>query len=79
VVRFGTDGCLTCHHQGGAIDKVACAKCHGDVTKRTVNSFRGAFSHSAHLEAGLECDTCHGTRAGDPRPNRSVCANCHED
>jgi hypothetical protein len=53
-------------------------KCHGDVTARTVTSFRGEFSHKAHLEQGLECATCHQIRGGDPRPAKAVCAQCHE-
>jgi predicted CXXCH cytochrome family protein len=78
VVRFGPDGCVPCHHPKAEIEAAACMKCHGDVTARTVTSFRGEFSHKAHLGQGLECGTCHEIKAGDPRPAKSVCAQCHE-
>jgi predicted CXXCH cytochrome family protein len=77
VVRFGEAGCISCHHQGAITPGPACAKCHGDVTARTLPSWRGEFSHKAHLEQGLECATCHESKGGDPRPQRSVCAQCH--
>ncbi len=78
VVRFGKDGCMPCHHRSAEMDAPSCFRCHGDVTARTVASFRGEFSHKAHLEAGLECAGCHTPRNGDPRPDKSVCAQCHE-
>lgn len=78
VVRFGRDGCMPCHHTQATVDAPACMKCHGDVTAKTVPSFRGDFSHKAHLEQGLECATCHTVRGGDPRPERAACAQCHE-
>jgi hypothetical protein len=56
-----------------------CARCHGDVAKLTVQSFRGEFSHRAHTETGAECGTCHQPKNGDPRPDKSVCANCHAE
>jgi predicted CXXCH cytochrome family protein len=79
VVRFGKDGCLPCHHQQPQASAAACAKCHGDVTTRTLTSFRGEFSHKAHLESGLECASCHPKAGGDPRPSRSTCAQCHTE
>jgi predicted CXXCH cytochrome family protein len=78
VVRFGKNGCMPCHHRSAEVDAPACLKCHGDVTGRTVASFRGEFSHKSHLEAGLECGTCHTPRNGDPRPEKATCAQCHE-
>jgi predicted CXXCH cytochrome family protein len=78
VVRFGSDGCVPCHHRRAEVDGPACMKCHGDVTARTVPSFRGEFSHKSHLEAGLECGTCHQPKNGDPRPLKAACAQCHE-
>jgi predicted CXXCH cytochrome family protein len=78
VVRFGANGCVTCHHQQLTPAAATCGKCHGDVTARTVTSFRGEFSHKAHLEQGLECATCHVIKDGDPRPAKAVCAQCHE-
>lgn len=77
VVRFGPQGCVPCHHQSVA-EPARCAKCHGDVTTRTVASPRGEFSHAAHLDQGLECATCHGSGAkGDPRPSKAACLQCH--
>jgi predicted CXXCH cytochrome family protein len=78
VVRFGAKGCVPCHHRGTAPAADACGQCHRDVTTRTVGSFRGEFSHKAHLEQGLECATCHESGAADPRPPRATCAQCHE-
>ena len=52
--------------------------CHGDVTQRTVTSFRGEFSHKSHLEQGLECGTCH-TSGTDPRPAKATCQQCHAE
>jgi len=79
VVRFGATGCVPCHHRQKAVEADACKGCHGDVTQRTVTSFRGEFSHRAHLENGLECQTCHTAGTGDPRPARSTCEDCHAD
>ncbi len=81
VVRFGPDGCMSCHHQptATAVALEACKTCHGDITKGTVASFRGAFSHGQHLENGLECKSCHSMAAGDPAPPKSACTECHED
>lgn len=78
VVRFGVQGCVPCHHPNAPPDAAACGKCHGDVTARTVSSFRGEFSHKGHLEQGLECATCHTPSTGDPRPPKAACAACHE-
>jgi predicted CXXCH cytochrome family protein len=79
IVRFGAKGCVPCHHQKTAPSPGACGKCHSDVTARTVSSFRGQFSHKAHLEQGLECATCHeSATGGDPRPPKAACAQCHE-
>ncbi|HEY6865786.1 MAG TPA: cytochrome c3 family protein, partial [Candidatus Eisenbacteria bacterium] len=61
------------------IRREVCAPCHGDVTRLTVRSFRGEFSHQAHVETGAECGLCHQPRNGDPRPDRAVCANCHTE
>ena len=78
VVRFGADGCIPCHHQKLRPAVETCGTCHRGVLGRTVASFRGEFSHKAHLEQGLECATCHTIRDGDPRPARAACAQCHE-
>jgi hypothetical protein len=77
VVRFGAHGCVPCHHRQAEVSAPACMKCHGDVTTRTLPSFRGEFSHQSHLEAGLECGTCHQPKNGDPKPAKAACAQCH--
>jgi len=79
VVRYGPDGCMPCHHRELKASKAECMKCHKDVSGRTVTSFRGEFSHEAHIEVGLECQTCHDTSRGDPRPSRTACQDCHDD
>ena len=78
VVRYGAEGCLSCHHKSAEVSAPACMKCHKDPTTHTVPSFRGEFSHKAHLENGLECAGCHVITGGDPRPQPSVCKDCHE-
>jgi predicted CXXCH cytochrome family protein len=79
VVRFGADGCRSCHHGATlSVNEATCGTCHGDVKARTVTSFRGEFSHTQHLEAELECATCHSLAKGDPRPEKNVCKDCHE-
>jgi predicted CXXCH cytochrome family protein len=70
VVKFGSAGCVPCHHQQPDVNAALCMKCHGDVTKRTIRSYRGEFAHSSHLEQGLECTTCHKPGTGDPRRPR---------
>jgi len=79
VVRFGPDGCLTCHHTQAPDDLGACLQCHDDPTQGPVQSFRGPFSHTVHLEFGLECAHCHTPVAGDPRPAKSACEDCHAE
>jgi predicted CXXCH cytochrome family protein len=78
IVKFGANGCVPCHHPTAAVEAPKCMACHGDVTARTVTSFRGEFSHKGHLEQGLECGTCHQPKNGDPRPAKETCAQCHE-
>lgn len=81
VVRFGPEGCMSCHHQPTAtpVAAAACQTCHGDITKGSVMSARGKFSHSQHLENGLECKSCHSLEKGDPVPPKTACTDCHED
>jgi nitrate/TMAO reductase-like tetraheme cytochrome c subunit len=79
VVKFGQAGCIPCHHrQSAAAAETTCGKCHGDVRSRTVASFRGEFSHAAHLETGLECASCHAGGT-DPRPAKAACEQCHAE
>lgn len=77
VVRYDAPGCINCHHQSTQVEALDCARCHGNVLGRTVTSFRGEFSHSVHLEFGLECASCHQPHGGDPRPPRTACQDCH--
>ncbi len=79
VVRFGPAGCVPCHHRKTAAAGGSCLPCHADVKTRTVKSFRGEFSHQAHLDMDLECQTCHDPAAGQLRPAKSACAQCHQD
>jgi predicted CXXCH cytochrome family protein len=78
IVRFGPEGCMSCHHRAPQVSKDVCGRCHGDVTARTFPSYRGEFSHKQHLEVGVECKDCHSTAAGDPRTQRKACQQCHE-
>ena len=77
VVRFAAAGCVPCHHGPQSATDLACVKCHGDPAQLKVMSYRGEFSHAAHLEQGLECSTCHAMKNGDPRPPKSACEQCH--
>jgi len=79
IVRFGEAGCVPCHHRQPTAEAPACMGCHGDVTQRTVTSFRGEFSHRSHLEQGLECGTCHAAGTGNPRPAKATCQPCHAE
>jgi hypothetical protein len=79
IVRFTSDGCESCHHQGiGATTD--CLSCHRGITGRMVPSARGPFDHGLHLDAaGLTCDACHDAApAGAVRLKKDACAACHE-
>jgi nitrate/TMAO reductase-like tetraheme cytochrome c subunit len=78
VVRFGDEGCLSCHHERPARRPEECTPCHADPLKHTVPSLIGPFSHGAHRKAGLECGECHSMQNGDPRTQRAQCKSCHE-
>lgn len=79
VVRFGPDGCRSCHHKPAmSVNEATCGRCHGDVKAKTFASFRGEFSHTQHLDADLGCANCHKLAGGDPRPQKSACKECHE-
>ena len=79
VLRFGPEGCVPCHHRQTTAATGSCLPCHADVAKRTVKSFRGPFSHQAHLAMELDCATCHNAKAGQLRPTPATCAQCHQD
>lgn len=79
VVRFGVDGCTSCHHQGLTRASFKdCFRCHADVNNRMIRTERGEFSHRAHRENAEDCTTCHTLQGGDPRPARSACKECHD-
>lgn len=79
VVRFGSEGCSSCHHEGlNAGSFGQCSTCHGDVAARTFRTERGEFSHKQHASIGEDCVSCHAIQTGDPRPPRSRCAECHD-
>ena len=79
IVRFGPDGCTTCHHENLPADKFKdCFRCHDDINKHTVRVARGEFSHKQHRENGEECVSCHKFEHGDPRPPARVCLECHD-
>ncbi len=79
IVRFGSAGCIPCHHQQTQAAAGACLQCHRDVTTRTVRSFRGDFSHKAHLELELSCGDCHNPKEGQLLPTPAACKQCHQD
>jgi len=79
VVRFGPEGCASCHHRGlGASSFGECGRCHGDVAARTIRTERGEFSHRQHASIGEDCNSCHAIQTGDPTPSRSRCRDCHD-
>lgn len=79
VVRFGSEGCSSCHHQGLTVASFnQCGKCHDDVNKRTIRTARGEFSHKQHASIGEECVSCHAIQTGDPRPAKTHCLECHD-
>src|SRR5271165_1877995 len=58
-----------------------CVDCHSKVTPNVVSDWK----QSRHHEAGIECDTCHGsdhmtaTDAAKARiPTPETCGQCHE-
>lgn len=78
VVRFGPDGCTSCHHQNMAQASFKdCSNCHGDISRNTFPSYKGAFSHRQHAKIGEECGSCHKMASGDPRPAKARCEGCH--
>ncbi|MEW6368404.1 MAG: cytochrome c3 family protein [Acidobacteriota bacterium] len=79
VVRFGKEGCVTCHHKAA---KRECTSCHPAASLAKEIAFGNrTFSHKLHLEeAGLTCPDCHVTaKDGAVSLNREACASCHED
>ena len=82
VVRFDASGCESCHHRTADLKRPdTCASCHAGIKKGTVESFRGKFSHSVHVDdEEIACSTCHELAAGaTPRLKRQACAECHDD
>ncbi|HET9252055.1 MAG TPA: cytochrome c3 family protein, partial [Candidatus Eisenbacteria bacterium] len=82
VVRFDASGCESCHHRAADLRRPAtCVPCHADIQKGTVESFRGKFSHSVHVEdEEIACGTCHVTAAGGVLGlQREACVECHDE
>ncbi|MGE5179975.1 MAG: cytochrome c3 family protein [Bacteroidota bacterium] len=76
VVRYGAEGCVTCHHRPPVQN---CTTCHTDVKARVVKSFRGDFDHKLHIEdAGKTCTDCHEVSGPTPTLKKTACAECHE-
>ncbi len=79
VVRFGPDGCQSCHHRNArAVTVAACSSCHGDVMRKGPMG-PDRFSHREHDDAELTCKDCHSLAGGDPRPPKSACRSCHDE
>ena len=72
VLSIGRDGCSGCHHSR---QDAECTDCHSNITERIVNSFRGEFDHSVHVEMVDSCADCHGSPPGKPNPEG--CSMCH--
>ncbi len=77
VVRFGRQGCASCHHQE---QEAECLTCHRDVRGREIEIDLGSFSHAFHLDdVELGCAECHRQEAsGDFAIQRDTCADCHD-
>jgi hypothetical protein len=74
------DVCGDCH---AVTDAQQCGTCHtrpdepGPAPRRTTLAQK--FPHATHLDAGMECATCHGaTDAAEPQlPTMALCRTCH--
>jgi len=78
VLRFGPDGCVSCHHKP-PVQVQNCVACHAGVTARVVKSFRGDFDHKLHIEdAGKTCADCHDVSGTAAAVKRGACAECHD-
>jgi nitrate/TMAO reductase-like tetraheme cytochrome c subunit len=77
MVRFGREGCSSCHHQEVKAD---CLTCHGNIRQREIEVDLGSFSHAFHLdEVELACSDCHSSGGhGAFSLDRDTCAGCHE-
>jgi hypothetical protein len=59
--------------------KIACTRCHGDNTKRSVATTCKSC-HAEHHTSTADCAGCHPTaRAGHDRASHDGCARCHAD
>ena len=77
LLRFGSEGCVSCHHKPPAAN---CAACHGDIKKRVVKSFRGEFDHAVHIDdAEKTCVDCHDLKLAKPGIKKQACVECHDD
>jgi hypothetical protein len=75
------DTCESCHD---VEDTDECGVCHTNPEDPTGYGPRPVvaahFSHQAHVDGGMACETCHGPSAlGEPHlPAKSQCRTCHE-
>jgi len=67
--------CNSCHHQK---TKLSCADCHGKGPEKVIPFLEKQFSHSQHLDAGIECATCHEPGKKLPAVEvKEICETCH--
>ena len=80
IVRFGAEGCESCHHKAAVVAKPeTCAPCHGGIKTGTVTSYRGAFSHALHIDdAEKTCADCHDLSTTPPTLKKEACKECHD-
>ena len=74
---YGSKGDKTEH---GAVKVGGCKDCHlsNPVSRMQIGDTLG---HQKHALGGprVECVTCHGSSAHDPKPSEEACASCHKD
>jgi c(7)-type cytochrome triheme protein len=87
--------CFQCHSASQPMTMSSCNVCHqlGRLVRTSANAaaYRINFSHTRHVQAGLNCASCHSVRAGGTgqqvsKPlasmhfapqNKASCAACH--
>ncbi len=76
VLRFGSEGCASCHHSQPDVD---CLSCHSSIMEKSVVSFRGEFGHELHYALLETCDACHTAQpAKSFLLERDSCSACHD-
>jgi hypothetical protein len=74
VLRFGSQGCVSCHHQNAAAD---CSQCHSQTMEAKIPSPLGDFEHAFHLEMVEGCADCHTGASPQFSVDLEVCSMCH--